>query len=93
MAANPGPGQECCFNDDDLSVFLNRARATWPNLTLDQVLAELQKGTRLEPAEAPTEPPRGRRRDETPEGVQLELANQLKAVIAKFEGELEATEK
>ncbi len=90
-AANPGPGQERRFNDDDLSVFQTVRVLRGRNLTLDQVLAELQKGTRLEPAEAPTEPPRGRRRDETPEGVQLELANQLKAVIAKFEGELEAT--
>ena len=90
-AANPGPGQERRFNDDDLSVFQTVRVLRGRNLTLEQILAELQKGTRLEPAEAPAEPQHGRRRNETPEGVQLELANQLKAVIAKFEGELEAT--
>ena len=90
-AANPGHGQERRFNDDDLAVLQTVRVLRNQNRSLEEIIEELKKGTRLEPAEAPTEPPRGRRRDETPEGVQLELANQLKAVIAKFEGELEAT--
>lgn len=90
-AANPGPGQERRFNDDDLAVFQTVRVLRGRNLTLEQITTELQKGTRLEPAEASPEPQHGRRRDETPEGVQIELANQLRAVIAEFKGELEAT--
>lgn len=90
-AANPGHGQERRFNDEDLAVLQTVRVLRNQNRSLEEIIDELKKGTRLEPAEAPPDIHNQRRNDEAPEAGSAALVNQLMATVARFEGELEAT--